>query len=197
MSLTESPATSLDPCPRADLDASPAERYSAVRRASEWLAAPLSAEDATVQSMPDVSPAKWHLAHTTWFFETFVLEPWVTGYRHFHDAFRVLFNSYYNAVGEQFPRPRRGLISRPGLDEVKRYRAHVDAAMLELLAQANDDEMLRVVETGLNHEQQQRAQKQRGGKYGKHQAQSSSAAAKQRRWALQPHAVLAGPGPGW
>src|SRR5437773_11667471 len=89
-----------------------APRYRAVRAATEALAAPLSAEDCAIQSMPDASPIKWHLAHTSWFFETFILEAHVAGYRSFRPAFRVLFNSYYNAVGEKHPRAQRGLLSR-------------------------------------------------------------------------------------
>ena len=125
-----------------------------IRDASQWLTEPLSPEDATVQSMPDVSPTKWHLAHVTWFFETFVLEG-VEGYRPFNDAFRVLFNSYYNTVGEQFPRPRRGLVTRPGLADVLDYRAHVDEHLAHLLESgAVEDDVARVIEVGLNHEQQ-------------------------------------------
>jgi ergothioneine biosynthesis protein EgtB len=136
-------------------DASLAPRYLAVRAATEALAAPLSAEDCAIQSMPDASPVKWHLAHTSWFFETFVLEPHMPGYRVHDAAFRVLFNSYYNAVGDKHPRPQRGLLSRPSLDDVRRYRRHVDAAMHELLAR--DELMARLaalIELGLNHEQQ-------------------------------------------
>ena len=95
-----------------------AARYAAVRRATERLVEPLSPEDCALQSMPDASPAKWHLAHTSWFFETFVLERFVPDYRPFHPAYRTLFNSYYNAVGDKHPRPERGLISRPGLPDV-------------------------------------------------------------------------------
>ena len=132
-----------------------APRYRAIRAATEALAAPLSAEDCAIQSMPDASPAKWHLAHTSWFFETFVLEPHLPGY-HVHDAaFRVLFNSYYNAVGDKHPRPQRGLLSRPSLDAVRAYRAHVDAAMAELLARTEpSSDVGKLIELGLNHEQQ-------------------------------------------
>src|SRR6476659_9653237 len=90
-----------------------AERYDNVRAASLALASPLSDEDCAIQSMPDASPVKWHLAHTSWFFETFVLAASVAGYRSYDPAFRILFNSYYNAVGDKHPRPQRGLISRP------------------------------------------------------------------------------------
>src|SRR5215510_7494735 len=96
---------------------SPNERYAAVRRATMKLCAPLSAEDCQVQSMPDASPTKWHLAHTTWFFETFVLERWQESFRPFRPAYRILFNSYYQTVGEQYARPQRGLLSRPPLEE--------------------------------------------------------------------------------
>jgi ergothioneine biosynthesis protein EgtB len=116
------------------------------------LAAPLSAEDQTVQSMPDASPTKWHLAHTTWFFETFVLRVHARGYRAFDPAYEYLFNSYYEAVGPRHPRPRRGLITRPGVDEVLAYRHHVTAAMLEFLG--NDHAAHDLVQLGLHHEQQ-------------------------------------------
>src|SRR5262245_53421888 len=86
-------------------------RYDAIRLTTEWLASPLSPEDCELQSMPDASPVKWHLAHTSWFFETFVLEPALAGYRRFDESYRVLFNSYYNLVGDQHPRPERGMIS--------------------------------------------------------------------------------------
>ena len=98
-----------------------ARRYSEVRSTSRALAAPLSAEDCAIQSMPDASPTKWHLAHTTWFFETFLLSPGREGYTPFNPAFKVLFNSYYNGVGDKHPRPERGLLSRPAL--VRRERA--------------------------------------------------------------------------
>src|SRR3954447_11664740 len=103
-----------------------ARRFREVRRQTGALAEPLSAEDCQVQSMPDASPTKWHLAHITWFFETFILERHEVDFRPFDPAYRVLFNSYYQGVGEQYPRARRGLITRPTLDEVKRYRADVD-----------------------------------------------------------------------
>src|SRR5512139_728865 len=98
------------------------DRLEAARAATVHLAAPLSAEDCALQSMPDASPVKWHLAHTTWFFEMFVLERFVRGYRHFDPRFRVLFNSYYNSIGDQHPRPDRGMLSRPTLDDVHSYR---------------------------------------------------------------------------
>src|SRR6202045_1551901 len=102
-------------------------RYCDVRSRTEALAAPLSPEDQLVQSMPDVSPTKWHRAHTTWFFETFVLSPELAGYRSPNSAYSYLFNSYYERVGSRHPRSERGLISRPSLDEVREYRRHVDA----------------------------------------------------------------------
>ncbi|HEY0846010.1 MAG TPA: ergothioneine biosynthesis protein EgtB [Noviherbaspirillum sp.] len=130
-------------------------RYESVRARSLTLAAPLSAEDACVQSMPDASPVKWHLAHTTWFFETFILERLDPAFRPFHPAFRVLFNSYYNGVGEKHPRPQRGMLTRPSLDEVLAYRRHVDERMTMLLIQDNAPrELGALLETGLHHEQQ-------------------------------------------
>ncbi|WP_434423880.1 ergothioneine biosynthesis protein EgtB [Nannocystis pusilla] len=128
--------------------------YARVRAATEALVAGLPAEDLVVQSMPDASPAKWHLAHTTWFFETFVLGPARADYRPFHREFEVLFNSYYEAVGPQFSRPRRGLLTRPTGAEVLQYRAHVDAAMHELLAQDGPPWLAERVRLGLEHEQQ-------------------------------------------
>ncbi|HEX3140684.1 MAG TPA: ergothioneine biosynthesis protein EgtB, partial [Rhizobacter sp.] len=130
-----------------------ADHYRQVRAHTLALAAPLSAEDAGAQSMPDASPAKWHLAHSTWFFETFVLERWESGFRPFAPAFRVLFNSYYNAVGDKHPRAQRGLLTRPGIDEVKAYRADVDRRVLGLLGRL-EPAALALVELGLHHEQQ-------------------------------------------
>lgn len=130
-----------------------ADAYRQVRAHTETLAAPLSPEDACAQSMPDASPAKWHLAHTTWFFETFVLERFEPGFEPFAPAYRVLFNSYYNAVGDKHPRPQRGLLTRPSLEEVKAYRAQVDARLLALLPSL-PPEALELVELGLHHEQQ-------------------------------------------
>src|SRR5262245_5198710 len=130
------------------------EAYRAVRRATEALCEPLATEDYVVQSMPDASPVKWHLAHTTWFFETFLLQPSRAGYRTFDPAYNYLFNSYYNAIGDRHPRPERGMLSRPALAEVIAYRAHVDRAMLELLGTSLGDDMAARVELGLHHEQQ-------------------------------------------
>ena len=134
-----------------DLDS----RFFAVRAHTALLAAPLSAEDCCAQSMPDASPVKWHLAHTTWFFETFVLEPNELGFEPFHPAFRVLFNSYYNGVGAKHPRPQRGLLTRPALSDVLAYRANVEQRMQALLAQQGDNAALQaLMELGLQHEQQ-------------------------------------------
>jgi ergothioneine biosynthesis protein EgtB len=137
-------------------DAPLAVHYDTVRRATEQLCASLSPEDCQAQSMDDASPIKWHLAHTSWFFETFVLERAERTYRAFHPDFRVLFNSYYQTVGDQHPRPQRGLLTRPTLEEVYAYRRHVDAAMRALLAQpgAVNDSLTAGVELGLHHEQQ-------------------------------------------
>jgi ergothioneine biosynthesis protein EgtB len=132
-------------------------RYSEVRAQSAQLAARLSPEDQQVQSMPDVSPTKWHLAHTTWFFETFILRPQLPDYRVFDDSFNYLFNSYYEAVGPRQLRAERGLITRPTLEEVQAYRAHVDTAMAAFfdIATADKLEDLRyLLELGLHHEQQ-------------------------------------------
>ena len=132
-----------------------AERFHAIRAATAALAAPLSDEDCAIQSMPDASPVKWHLAHTTWFFETFLLEPRLAGYRAHDPAFRTLFNSYYNAVGDKHPRRERGLISRPSRAEVMAYRGHVEAAMADLIAGSGSDVPLgALIELGLQHEQQ-------------------------------------------
>jgi len=130
-----------------------AEHYRAVRGHMEQLAAALTLEDQCVQSMPDASPAKWHRAHTTWFFEEFVLRPHRPDYVPFDPAFRFLFNSYYETVGERHPRPARGLITRPGAEEVGAYRRHVDDAMARLLTEREQD-VAGLVELGLQHEQQ-------------------------------------------
>lgn len=131
-----------------------AARFEKVRSDSRALAKPLSDADATVQSMEDASPAKWHLAHVTWFFETMVLKPNLAGYAVFDEAYNYLFNSYYETIGERQPRPRRGMITRPSLDEVMAYRAHVDAAVAELLEASVADDVAELVELGLHHEQQ-------------------------------------------
>ncbi|MGZ5034306.1 MAG: ergothioneine biosynthesis protein EgtB [Usitatibacter sp.] len=147
-----SPASSNpSPAPSGSL----AERFLAVRGATQALAAPLSDEDCAIQSMPDASPVKWHLAHTTWFFETFILADLDPRREPYHRAFRVLFNSYYNSVGEKHPRPQRGMLSRPSLGEVLAYRESVDAEMLAALDDGRlSGELLSLAELGLNHEQQ-------------------------------------------
>ena len=135
--------------------------FSAVRRQTENLIEPLSAEDCQLQSMPDASPAKWHLAHLTWFFETFVLERFETAFKPFDASFRVLFNSYYNGVGDKYPRPQRGLISRPSLKEILHYRADVNTRVLALMAQVeangsakDQSDLSELITLGLHHEQQ-------------------------------------------
>jgi ergothioneine biosynthesis protein EgtB len=131
-----------------------AQACAAVRDYSCALAAPLSAEDCAIQSMPDASPVKWHLAHTSWFFEAVILSQ-RPGYKPFDPRFAYLFNSYYESLGPRHPRPRRGLLTRPSLDEVMAWRAHVDAAMGEACDDAHNDEDLRdLIILGLNHEQQ-------------------------------------------
>ena len=127
-----------------------AQTYASVRAHRLALAAPLSAEDCTIQSMPDASPVNWHLAHTTWFFETVILSQ-RPGYKPFDPRFAYLFNSYYEALGPRHPRPRRGLLTRPTLDEVFAWRAHVDAAMAQA---CSDDNLREAIILGLHHEQQ-------------------------------------------
>ncbi|HEY3694548.1 ergothioneine biosynthesis protein EgtB [Phenylobacterium sp.] len=135
-----------------DAPADGPSRYLAVRLATEGLTRPLTAEDQLAQSMPDASPTKWHLAHTTWFFETFLLVPGLADYRPFDPRFGYLFNSYYEAAGPRHPRPERGLITRPSLDDVLAYRAHVDAGMRRLLADGARAGPL--LDLGLAHEEQ-------------------------------------------
>jgi ergothioneine biosynthesis protein EgtB len=127
--------------------------YHMVRAYTESLAIALTAEDQCLQSMPDASPTKWHRAHITWFFEQFILVPFLPGYRIFDETFQYLFNSYYEAVGPRHPRPMRGLLSRPSVAEVTAYRAHVDAAMTRLLRNPPEN-VAALVELGLQHEQQ-------------------------------------------
>ena len=132
-------------------------RYTQVRQHSLALVAPLSAEDQCVQSMPDTSPTKWHLGHTSWFFESLVLRPHATGYRPFDPRFAQLFNSYYESLGPRHPRPQRGLLTRPALAEVLAYRSAVDAAVLDFCARADLatwSAALPLLELGLQHEQQ-------------------------------------------
>jgi ergothioneine biosynthesis protein EgtB len=131
------------------------DRYAAVRAATVALTRPLSAEDQMVQSMPDASPTKWHLAHTSWFFETFVLGPHDAGYRAFDPRFAFLFNSYYEGIGPRIARDARGLISRPSLDDVQAYRRSVDGAVARLLERRGGEPPLpALMELGLQHEQQ-------------------------------------------
>jgi dimethylhistidine N-methyltransferase len=129
-------------------------RYQYVRQATLALTYPLTPEDMAAQSMPDCSPTKWHLAHTSWFFETFLLAPNLPGYRIFDPAFSYLFNSYYEGIGDRLPRPQRGLMTRPDLSEVMAYRSHVDAGMSALLSSGAGDKLGSLVELGLAHEEQ-------------------------------------------
>lgn len=130
-------------------------RYQEVRAFSERLCETLCTEDYVVQSMPDASPMRWHLAHTTWFYETFILAH-SSNFQRFNDSFEYLFNSYYNSVGEQYPRDRRGLLTRPTVSEISNYRSSIDELMVETLRQVTQDnvQLLDILELGLNHEQQ-------------------------------------------
>jgi len=128
--------------------------YARVRSLTTELCHTLAPEDTVVQTMPDVSPTKWHLAHVTWFFERFVLEPNVPGYQRFDEQYHYLFNSYYYTAGQMHARPKRGLLSRPTFDQVLAYRAHVDSAMNDLLQAAPPADVADVVILGINHEQQ-------------------------------------------
>ncbi|HLH10434.1 MAG TPA: ergothioneine biosynthesis protein EgtB [Methylovirgula sp.] len=131
------------------------DAFHNVRNETERRAAPLSPEDQVIQSMPDASPTKWHRAHVTWFFEQFLLRPFARDYQIFDERFAFLFNSYYVAAGPRHARPQRGLITRPGHAEVSAYRAHVDAAVVKLIEEAEDlDPLIPIIEIGLNHEQQ-------------------------------------------
>jgi ergothioneine biosynthesis protein EgtB len=133
------------------------DRFRAVRAETEQRAAPLSAEDQAVQSMADASPTKWHRAHTTWFFEQFLLLPHLAGYRAFDERFAYLFNSYYVAAGPRHARPKRGLLTRPDCGEIAAFRAHVDEGVERLIAAATEPkwpEVVRILEIGLHHEQQ-------------------------------------------
>ena len=139
---------------KQDFRSNLAERFRDVRAHSRRLAQPLSDADATAQSMPDASPAKWHLAHTTWFFETMVLKPNAAGYQLFDPTFNFLFNSYYETIGERHPRPMRGLLTRPSLERIMDFRAHVDQAMETLLGADLAPEVAALIELGCHHEQQ-------------------------------------------
>src|SRR6516164_10679305 len=143
--------------PRDDTRLAWHDAYIAVRAETERRAAPLSPEDQVVQSMADASPTKWHRAHTTWFFEQFLLVPHLADYRVFDAQFAYLFNSYYVAAGPRHARPSRGLITRPECERVAEFRIHVDAAVERLLANVDDSqlaEVVRILEIGLHHEQQ-------------------------------------------
>src|SRR6267154_959496 len=140
--------------PAQELACNPlSNRYREIRQTTLNLAKPYSAEDQMLQSMPDASPMKWHMAHTTWFFETFILSPHVPGYRLFDSRYQYLFNSYYKQLGSHPYRGARGLMSRPSLNEVHAYRSHVDEAMQRHL-EAADERTSALIELGLNHEQQ-------------------------------------------
>ena len=134
-----------------------AARYASVRRMSEALSRPLETDDFNLQAMPEVSPAKWHLAHTTWFFETFLLKEFQPGYKPVHAQYEYLFNSYYEQVGTPFPRAHRGLLSRPTVEEIFHYRAQIDEAMTSFLANADDEhwpEIATRTQLGCHHEEQ-------------------------------------------
>ena len=130
------------------------DRYLAIRAQTKRITAPLTAEDQMIQSMEDTSPTKWHLAHTTWFFETFALKTFLTGYQPLNDTYGYLFNSYYVQAGARFMRDRRGLISRPSVQEVWDYRNYVDEHMVKLLKQSPSQKLTDILEIGINHEQQ-------------------------------------------
>jgi ergothioneine biosynthesis protein EgtB len=139
---------------KASLERSLAARFAAVREQTLELCAPLSPEDMQVQSMPDASPTKWHLAHSTWFFEHFVLAQFEKGYARFDESYGYLFNSYYNAVGERVARDQRGLLTRPTLEEVRGYRAAIDERMEKFLQREQPRAASNLIELGINHEQQ-------------------------------------------
>lgn len=130
------------------------QHFRKARQVTEERCAPLQTEDYIPQPIANVSPPKWHLAHTTWFFEEFVLKPYLPGYKVFHPKFSFLFNSYYNTVGEQAKRINRGLITRPGVEEVYAYRAYTDEAMSKLFEEELSQEVLKVIEIGIYHEEQ-------------------------------------------
>jgi len=132
------------------------ERVALTRAFTEKLTEPLSDEDQTVQAMDDASPAKWHLAHTTWFFEVFVLEPYMKDYEQFDARFHYCFNSYYETAGPRHPRPKRGLLTRPAASEVRAYRRHVTGSLDRLLSNSAEypASLAELIELGINHEQQ-------------------------------------------
>src|ERR1700730_16795739 len=147
----------VSPYPTAPCDScSLSERLFAARRLSLELTRGLNAEDMTVQAMDDASPTKWHLAHTTWFFETMLLTPYLDNYAVFDESFNYCFNSYYESLGSRLPRPKRGLLTRPSSETVLGYRAYVDAGLKKLCSTGftTESEVARVIEIGINHEQQ-------------------------------------------
>ncbi len=149
-------AAQLKPSPAPDREPV-LRRYREIRADTERLAAPLATEDYVVQAMADVSPPKWHLAHVTWFFENFIAAPYARDFAPFHPGFAHLFNSYYETVGTFFPRVQRGLLARPTVEEVYRYRAHVDCVIVDVIDTVGDEcwpEVARRIELGLHHEQQ-------------------------------------------
>ena len=148
--MSKSQASGLKAPNPADI----ARRFSEIREQSRKLAAPLSPEDQCIQSMPDASPTKWHLAHTTWFFETFILTSFADGYAVFDPSYNYLFNSYYEQIGARHARPERGMLTRPALDDIHAFRDHVDAAMKAFLETGPAEDVLNLVELGLQHEQQ-------------------------------------------
>ncbi len=149
---TKSPSATIEATRESDHPA--VNDFTRVRQQTELLAVDLTAEDCMVQSMPDASPVKWHLAHTTWFWETFLLTPHLKGYKPLDADYRTLFNSYYNAVGDKPQRDSRGVFSRPSLDEIYAYRQYVDQFMLQLLHNDLPRDVADIVTLGLNHEQQ-------------------------------------------
>ena len=170
-----------------------AEHYTAVRGLTEQLAAPLSPEDQCIQTMADVSPTKWHRAHTTWFFETFLLKPHLAGYGEVDPLYHYLFNSYYEAAGPRHPRPQRGIISRPSAAEVADYRRWVDEAMVRLLAGEPPETVEDLATLGLNHEQQHQELLLMDIKH----VLSCNPAQPAYRPAPPPASVVAGSAPGW
>src|SRR5690606_37685607 len=130
------------------------ERFREVRKHTEHLCRNLEKEDYVIQAVEEVSPVKWHLAHTTWFFETFLLKPHLNTYKEFHPRFSFLFNSYYNSVGERTQRFHRGIMTRPTVSEIMEYRQHINQAIEILLSKRGNDEIAKLVELGLHHEQQ-------------------------------------------
>ena len=150
MPLDDRPASSAE----QDRQLKLSSRLFATRRLSLDIAEPLSAEDQVVQANEDASPTKWHLAHTTWFFEEMALKRFLRGYSIFNESFSYCFNSYYESLGARHPRPKRGLLTRPSVEEARAYRAHVDANLRRLMAQPMPEEALSMIETGINHEQQ-------------------------------------------